>query len=398
MTYKITDDIQVNAYLPATGLFTWGSSKWDSTDKWGATAGETVTAYNLINDVYSIETNIGYDLEAGIFARPTVGTATVQLKGSKYDPNFDNRFRPNVYVQIKARPEAYGGATFVPIFTGYIQSITTEYTKDGLTLVTLNLVDKIQKLLNGVFTSWTSSGVAASTTTNMAQAIALSGFTGDYSLSSDGQTNLMSIQNETYAQSSDIYNRIISAEGGYLVAKPGGEIYFYKRNTYQSLAIDPYFELTSEAWDGYTDGWTKTTYNDIAIQNDSTNLVNKINAELYTDTNIKAVAEDGDSIALYGEQSTYITPDLYNITYLQNFVNDISFAAPELTVSSIEFSAITRSGYLHVKPVLVEPHFTVKITFINDTVNFTGNFLVNKVKHSITADNWYTTLETWKGI
>jgi hypothetical protein len=396
--YNIVNDIQVNAYLPAPGLFTYGVSKWDGTDKWGDTGDATTTAYNLINDVYSIETSIGYDLEAGIFARPAVGTATIQLKGSKYDPSFDNRFRPNVYVEIKARPHAYGGTTFVTVFTGYIQSITTEYTKDGLTLVTINLVDKLQKLLGGVFTSWNSGGVSATTSTNMATAIDLSGFAGDYYEFSDGQNNYMSIQNETYAQSSDVYNRIVAAEGGYLVTWSDGTIRFYKRNASPTSLVTPVIELTTLPWDGYIDGWTKTTYSDITIENNSTNLVNKVNAELYTNTAIQAISQNSDSIALYGEQSAYITPDLVDAANLQKLVNDISFVAPDLTVSSIGFSALTRSGYLHVNAVFLNPHNTVKVIFINETVNFTGTFIVNKVKHSITADNWFTTLETWKGI
>jgi hypothetical protein len=396
MTFKITDDIQVNVYLPATGLFTWGVSKWDSTDKWGTTGDETLTAYNLINDVYTIETDIGYDLEAGIFSRPTVGTATVQLKGSKYDPNFDNRLRPNIAIDIQVLPDS-AGTIYEPLFNGFIQSVSTEYTKDGQTLVTIVAVDRMQKILNKVFDSWTSGGNALTTAENITNAIAMAGYTSDFQIVYDNDYNIMGIQNETYAQASDVFSRIVTAEGGFLFSDRSGKIKFYKRNSLVGYLLYPVFTFTSS----YTDTSNypiQATYDDIKIENDTSNVVNKVNAELYSDTAVKAVAQDLDNIAIYGEQSAAIYPDLFQAKDLQNLVDDITLNSPGLTVSSIEFPMIFRAGNLHRDAVKINPHNTVNITFINDTINFTGNFLVNKVKHSITADNWYTTLETWKGI
>jgi hypothetical protein len=105
---------------------------------------------------------------------------------------------------------------------------------------------------------------------------------------------------------------------------------------------------------------------------------------------------DEPSITLFGETSKDLSINAYDSGELTRWVDAVFTISPTKLVRSVETPAIDRLGNL-TEAATFTPGTTIGVKYTRDPLAIDSIYAVTRVTHNIDVNNWFTTLELWKG-
>jgi len=142
---------------------------------------------------------------------------------------------------------------------------------------------------------------------------------------------------------------------------------------------------------------------DVDTQVGKSDTANEITVSLSYDEGTNVLVRNQSSINYLGTLPYQVSLNLHAPSgtpdqYIQSWADDLSIPDGKTRVNSITWSPIRRDGRLNNSWTL-EPGADiakVHLAFASHTIDET--YIVSKISHDISADNWLMTTELWKGI
>jgi hypothetical protein len=426
MTFKISEDIKIELY--GSTSFIIGQSILGGPALLGDLS---PTWHPLTCGVVSVDIERGFSVNQGIVPSLEVGTANIVLSGFDVDPTLNPLFQ--IDGQIKVLVREPGQTNFSPIFVGFIDNMETTYESNGLITTTLTCTDWIPKIMNITVPegAYVAPAEGFSTRVNRvlddfvlprypdieispAWFLEFGGSQfpqeGDLDAFGNPEPNTGTRAATTVG---DLLNELMQGEAGMIVVSRTGVIYGYGRyyisdylleeldlgtvptsygfSNVHSTSLDHYCMANIETSSGKADivnelilGFSDTVPFP-AFQDEKVNIKNE--------ASIGAVG----SIAFEGNLYVDLGPETNPTLYLQSWGEDITFPESSTRVKSLTWSPIRRDGLLN-SSWKFDPGYDVtrvRIEYPGHTID--GKYMVSKVTHNITAENWLMGAELWKG-
>jgi hypothetical protein len=366
---------------------------------------------NIEADTFEIDIDRGVDIEQGVFARPTVGTATVRMmKSSLSDFMTQPPFQSNQRIVI----EYYQGA-WIGLFSGFIQNIEMGYVAEakasgsaltrGKLQVTLTAYDMGRIALNTQIGTFSITGTSARSFINvMTQlATAITAIDSRYS-----QTQALSGGSSTYQHaftyldvpSGELFAQFLDAELGWLWASRSGFMYFHTRadvNTIQSQTWDSNNLTVSNV---HSNSTKHVCMDNIQMAYDSDAIANVV-AVTETFNQTKTTQSNSTSITNFGRQvgrfEVNFNPASPSSTLAQ-WASKVASAANPKSVTQVSVPAITDLGEVseiaqsEIGTALQVEFAQTGFTTIQEL------YMISRINHVIDADHWEMNVGLWRGI
>lgn len=369
-------------------------------------------------DTYEISIDRGIEIEQGVFARPSIGTAVVRLnKKSLADLLNGSPYKSNQPFRIRYKPlPDTAPTTFETIFYGLIQNVGMRYNQDSKTLdIEITANDFMKIFLGTQVTSFTISGTATNRSfrnvmTNLGNAV--TAVDSRVALVQNGSGGSGTTQWATVLPptadgiaTGEILDLLLDAELGWAWARKSDDDILYmtradvdtKQATYGtwSSSAPTISNVHSTSLDHYC-------MNNFVLTYDSDDLVNKVKANLYdagtfvssvTVTNATSVTNDGEQRAEYS-----VTFDNTGISTLSAWATQVSNAASLESVKSVSCDAIRADGKVS-NLAKVEIGDVQQIEFASTGLTtLQEKYMTSRINHYITPQHWEITLGLWRGI
>jgi hypothetical protein len=410
MTFKIAEDIKVELF--GSTSFIIGQSKLGGPALLGNL---TPTWHPLTCGVVSVDIDRGFSVNQGILPSLEVGTANIVLSGFDVDPTLNPLFDLNHEIRVLVR--APGTTEFSPIFTGFVDDIQTSYAADGQITTSLTCTDWLSKIMN--ITVDAELYIApeqnfAERANYLIDTFVLPAYPNiDISPAWFDIYGGSIFPEETgfdrtgFTTTGELFQEIIEGEAGMIVASRTGVVYGFGRWYYDYLKeqLDlgtvgndfGFSNVHSSSLDHFCMGDVETLFGKSDVVNEVT-LGFSSTANGFDD---KVVKKNEVSIAALGHLPTSI--DLYvspgdtgdDLTYLQSWADDLTLPEGNTRINSITWSPIRRDGLLN-NSWNWDPGAKVVRVRVSETLN--DKYIVSKLNHSITPENWVIRAELWKGI
>lgn len=136
--------------------------------------------------------------------------------------------------------------------------------------------------------------------------------------------------------------------------------------------------------------------NDIQLYSTTNELANKVVATLAWDTATKVVDKNQDAIDLYGELSTERSLNLWNAFALNLWAKALNEYSPVKYVRSVAGITATPNSAIGAFAYM-KPGDLLTVQFSHNDLVLNEAYRIVNVNHSISVDEWNTTVELWKG-
>jgi len=136
--------------------------------------------------------------------------------------------------------------------------------------------------------------------------------------------------------------------------------------------------------------------NDIQLYSSTNELANKVVASLAWDDTVKVTDKNQDSIDLYGELSTERSLNLWNSFALTTWAKALNEYSPVQYVRSVAGITATPNSAIGAFAYM-KPADLLTVQFSHNDLVLNEAYRIVNVAHSITPDEWHTTVELWKG-
>lgn len=364
------------------------------------------TWIDMLCDSYELDIDRGIEIDTGVLAKASVGTATLRMMKTSLQDMLGSGYplyKSNMPFRVQYNPSA----SFVTIFTGFIQNTFMSYNMDAKKLqITVVANDAIKIALGtNIGTLTIGSGTARSYINVMNQlgsAITAidSRFTLNHYLSGgsstyqyDGDTFL----NET---SGTIFEQYVDAELGWLYCNRDGEVRYYTRADINTIQGDPFSSSNRTVSNVHSTDVLHVCMDAIDLQYDSDNLVNVVRVTNAA-TSLKSVSTNSTSVTDYGRQLADFTvrfnPASPSST-LANWATEVVNAANPKLIKSVSVLVINRDGNAN-GVLLNDIGSPLQVEFASTGLpTLQQNYIVARQHHVITPDHWTLDLDIWKGI
>lgn len=416
MAFDISKDVSIQIF--GSTSFIIGQSKLGGPALLGDL---TPTWHPLECGVVSLDIERGFSVNQSILPNLEVGTATIVLSGFDVDPTLNPLFELNAEVRVGIRdPQNINPEQFEEIFTGFIDDIQTSYSADGYVTTTLQCTDWLSKILNVTV----EAGAYIAPEENFAQRanrilddfvapqypdLVISAAWGDQSYNASMFPEEFGTRGNT--TTGELLNELMQGEAGMIIAARTGYVFGFGRYGYDVL-LDT-FDLTTKTPDFHFSNSHSTSLDhycmgDIETEFGKNDVANEITARFSSNVDLagdeEVVVKNLNSIYALGNLPFDV--DLYVAVgpsgdedfYLQQWADDLTIPEGEVRVKSLTWSPIRRDGLLNTSWKF-EPGFSitrVRIEYPSHTID--GKYIVSRLTHSITAENWVMGAELWKGI
>ena len=135
---------------------------------------------------------------------------------------------------------------------------------------------------------------------------------------------------------------------------------------------------------------------DITVNADQNSVYNSLKVAMSTDETTFVIINDDVSIDLYGEMALDILINTTDSTELTAWGEHAFSSSPTKLVNSVTTPAIDRQGTLTAAAGFL-PGTLIGVKYNRNPLNIDAYYTIIKVNHEINVDNWFTTLELWKG-
>jgi len=353
-------------------------------------------------DTFDIQIDRGIDIDEGVFARPSVGTATINLmKSSLSDLVSGPEYKSNMNLIIE-----YNDGTWHPIFYGYIQNVSMAYVAETKKLrVTIVAEDLARIAMNTRLPSFTMTGTSTQKSFrtvmgNLEDAVrAVDSRTAWGQSGSGGSSTATNDYFQVEVISGEILNMILDAELGWFWSEPGGFCSWKTRadiNTAQATAWSSGNPTISNVHTSSVNHYCMDTI-DYSYDSDSIANVVKVTE---TGGGATSTSTNSGSVTTYGRQVANFEVNFWNTSglgTLGNWASEVSGAANPRSVKSVSCPVVRRDGTLSTL-LTKEIAYPMQVEFNSGATTLQEIYLISRIGHSISADHWEITLGLWRGI
>lgn len=384
--FYIKEDIKVELNLPNGTNAIWGLSKWNNGEKWGSSS--SFAWVDIVAVVSRAEVTLGGPVLDGFYVPATPNTLNLQFQSEVFDPA-DNKFiRPNVPIRIsyRAKPDT-APSTYTILFDGFIDTFNTSYDQDGNNFINLSASSSLKRYLQKNIASFTPTGINDSSYyNNWTAAVGIPG--GLVFEFANG--SIMATETFTDTIAGELLDNLLQIDNGLFYQAPDTGLFvlygsFFMRN---NVAVPDYTFSNTHSASAF-----HICISNIDVTYDLDQSFNSYYVDSVTDSIVRK-SSNQDLVDLYGEirfeRSLHIQPaDL-----VANWLPGVIKKNPGLKVNTIETKAIRRDGKL---AQIFNPGRKIRVQLTQDLFTINQDNFVTKATHIIDPDNWFTTLEVWKG-
>lgn len=364
-------------------------------------------------DSFEVDIDRGIDVEQGVFARPSVGSATVKMmKSSLADfmngPAYQSNQRLRIEYQVPS-------TAWNSLFTGYIQNIDMAYVATakasgsaldrGKLQVTLTAYDMGRIALNTQISSFNITGTATRSFINvMGQlATAITAIDSRYS-----QSQALSGGSSTYQHaftyldiaSGELYAQFLDAELGWLWANSTGSMYFHTRADVNTIQGQTWNSSKLTVSNVHSTSSNHVCMDNIQLSYDSDAIANVVavtetfNQTKTTQTNSTSVTDYGRQVGRFEVNFNPASPS----STLAQWASAVATAANPKSITQVSVPVILDSG--EVSDVAnSEVGQGLQIEFAQTGFTTLQEiYMVSRINHMITADHWEMNIGLWRGI
>jgi hypothetical protein len=382
--FYINEDIRVELSLPNGTNAIWGLSKWNNSEKWGSAS--SFAWVDIVATVSQAQVSLGGSVQDGFYVPATPNTLAIQFQSAVFDPSNNKFIRPNVpiRVQYRANPDT-APTTWTTLFNGSIDSFDVTYDAFGNNLVDLQASSSMKRFLAKNLTSFTVTSGSAQNDTNYYFAwLAAVGADGTGGLNG----NNMAVETFANVSAGEVLDNLLQVQNGLFYQdfddklRPFGS-YFMRTASYNPDATFSNIHSTSS---------THLCISDLVVDYSLDESFNDYIINSTVDATIRTAATQ-DLQDLYGdircEKTLHIDPADIN-----NWLTNTTPKNPGRKVSQVTTPVIKRDGKL---AMILRPGQYAGVNVVYPTFTIAQNLFVTRATHSIDPDNWFTTLELWKG-
>ena len=300
------------------------------------------------------------------------------------------------WVDIPSQSASFKRAIATPLFTGKIDSLAMSYDKDGWATVNVSLVDATKEALNYRIPEYvTDTGtypydLASQVIFAMTEP---SGLVPN-PFNNEGETAHLGPY-DTGAQAEviagDLINQAIEAEQGWFWVSKDNTEYVYLGRGF--AGYDPVLTFGNNE----PESETYFPIREIDIDLSTDRIVNAVNVTSSYDPGLTQVsARNQDSIDLYGFLSQDFSPYLYDANELVSWADNLPMATQSRRINSVTVSAITQDNNLNAVATLPLAD-SVTLDFSRSGFTINDSYMIRRITHTLTFEEWLTTFELWKG-
>lgn len=412
MTFKISEDIKIELY--GSTSFIIGESKLGGPALLGDL---TPTWHPLQCGVVSVDIERGFSVNQSILPTLEVGTASIVLSGFDVDPTLNPLFELNAEIRVLVR--APGETEYSPIFTGFVDDISTSYSADGYITTNMQCSDWLSKILNITV----DAGDYIAPEENFANRVnrIIDQFIvpayPDIVISPawfdiyGGSTFPEEFGDRGNTTTGELLNEVMQGEAGMIVASRAGVVFGFGRYYYDYLSdqldlgtVGDDFGFSNQhstSLDHYCMGDIETAFGKNDIANEitarfSSNVALAADEEVIkrNTVSINAVGNLPFDVDLY----VAVGPTGNEDEQLQSWTDDLTIPDGEVRVKSLTWSPIRRDGLLNSSWDWDPGYAITRVRIEYPSHNIDGKYIVSKLRHNITPENWVMSAELWKGI
>lgn len=367
---------------------------------------------------YEITIDRGIQIEDQVFAKTSIGTATVRIsKKSLSDLLNGSPYKSNQPFRIRYKPLPDTAPTlFETIFYGLIQNVSMRYNQEGKTLDIDIVANDFMKIFSGTqILSIVISGTMANRSFRGVMqdvATAVTAIDSRIALVQNGSGVSGTTQWATVLppgadgiSAGEIVDMLLDAELGWCWARKSDDDILYMTRTDIDAKQATYGTWTSGAptiSNVHSTSLDHYCMNNFVLTYDSDDLVNKVKANLYDNgtfissvrvLNTSSIANDGEQSAEYN-----VTFDNTGVSTLSQWATQVANAASIQSVKSVSVPAIRRDGLVS-NLAKVEIGDVQQIEFASSGLpTLQEKYMTSRIHHYITPQHWEITLELWRGI
>lgn len=350
-------DFRIQVATPAAGIFTLGQSVLNGTDVLGDSYQWDIYSDELVEISFSNNK----DVTSGIFTRPQAKTAEIRVRTSGLNPNLNPDIHPNT--RIKLEVKTIDDVSFNSLLTGFINDVQVSYFHDAQPVITINMEDGMNRLLNAPISYTRAAGYLSTTMADfMPLAITAAGlsdpvYTYDYETivpvytGYTSQHGALAYTNVTVGQ---ILADLMDAELGNLYLS-GTTFYPHGRDAY----VSTYYVGNTSDFDTFEIGYNRDyLFSDIVVA-------------LTSAPTVQYTLNNSDVSSFFGNIVQNVTVNLQDVEELKRWMASVISRSPALRVTSFSI------------PKYV-PGTMVKIT--NDVAGETSSILQQAINSNIYVD------------
>lgn len=389
--FFISEDLKVELYLPVAGSGIWNSSKWNDGSDWVASAGAAFAWTDIVATVFNATVELGGSVENGYCVPATPNTMNIKLQSALYDPSNNKYIRPNIGIRLSYRknPDT-ASTTWTVLFNGYIDTLGVSYDEFGNNTVEIAASSSLKRFLAKNIASFT---VAAGTTSN-GYVLQWQTATGSSPIQQVTSDPIMAAETFTDTSGGELLDNVMQACMGMVFQNPTNEwLYFWDGNKIQGL-LDA-GSATNIFSDTHSTAATHFCISDM-VQDYS--LDDAFNTYIVSSTlapSTKKTLKNQDLVDLYGDIRCEKELHLAT-TELDAWLSRVATMNPSRKLSLISTPMLRIEGQLS-DPVALQPGKIVGVSVTKPGYTVTDKVWVTKTTHEITPDQWFATLEVWKG-
>ena len=371
-------------------------------------------------DSFEIDIDRGIEVEQSIFARPSVGTATVRMmKSSLADFMNGPQYQSNMPFAIEYQLPS---TSWVALFTGFIQNIEMNYVatakaggKDpafptdpinrGKLQVTITANDYTRLALNTQISTFNITGTSTrsfiSVMTQLATAI--TAIDSRYS-----QTQALSGGSSTYQHaftyqdisSGELYAQFLDAELGWLWSNRDGGMYFHTRADVNTIQGQTWNSSSTTVSNIHSTSANHVCMDNLQLAYDSDAISNVV-AVTETFNQTKTTQTNASSVTAYGRQvgrfEVNFNPTSPSSTLAQ-WASAVATAANPKSITQVSVPVILDSGEVSI---IAQTEIGQGLQVEFGQTGFTTLqeiYMVSRLNHIITAEHWEMNIGLWRGI
>lgn len=369
--------------------------------------GDYVIAYGwwpIECSVSSCDIETGYEIEKGLLKTGEPGTASIALKGSEGNPITNTALSLDNKITIKLDAAASPDGTEDYLFSGFIETWSTNYDTEGNEITQITCVDGLSRALNVNIPLY---DIATEESFSQRMYNVFNTYIGPATTGVSYDINTIwpllepfdgSVFPPEYREdvsTSEIIDELTHGEYGIVAQNRGGVIFWFNRSA-PTLFYDPTLVLQTGDFGfstEHSDSLNHHCISDFTIRNSMDDVTNKVIASLTYDELTGATYEDATSIAKYGERSYEVALNLYapsgnQTQYLDAWLADVPYAEDYSEIESVTTNVVNRKGLVtraYQYDITYDP---IRIFIQKGALDINGVWFAKRITHSITPDNW----------
>lgn len=392
--FDIANDLKVEMYLPLDifNPFILGISLMGGPD---VLDGDLIPSADwdwqpIESTVADCSISIGGSVESNLFYQPDAGSLSILLQSFDYDPSVNSAIRAGAKIRVRVARDGVNET----LFSGYVDSINVDYYPGAnqVNQVRIRAYDSYKRLVNSRIHTFDTTGLGAAYATPLevlTEAVTEAGYS--VSASSDAVAGKLPKELATDTIVSGFINDAVQVGLGLVWVDPGtGEVVLAERPSTTTAPLGM-FTVGNNHGDS-----NHLCMSDITVNADADAVYNSLKVSMSSNSATYVIRSDEASITLFGETSKDLSINAYDSGELSRWVDDVFTISPTKLVRSVETPAIDRAGNL-TEAATFTPGTTIGVKYTRDPLNIDSIYAVTRVTHNIDVNNWFTTLELWKG-